>query len=225
MGTPPDISRVDLHCRSSACAPPEQVYALAKQRGMDFVTITDQDSIAAASAIADRPDVFVSVELTARFRDAPQTVHVLCWDVSKYHHEWLQRHRDDIEMCAAYLREHAVACALAHPFLPVCEAPLTPRQRRRLAELFCTWEVRNGALPRALNVPASIYLGAHHGNGVGGSDDTAGVHVGRTYTETPAAATPRQFLAHVRAGRSDAHGEEGNGTRWSQSGPLASLSA
>ena len=55
-------SRADLHCHSTAsqlsklgvqralglpeCAtPPEEVYALAKRRGMDFVTITDHDTI------------------------------------------------------------------------------------------------------------------------------------------------------------------------------------
>ena len=48
------------------CAtPPEEVYALAKRRGMDFVTITDHDTIDGVLAIADRPDVFVSEELTA----------------------------------------------------------------------------------------------------------------------------------------------------------------
>ena len=56
-------SRADLHCHSTAsqlsklgvqralglpeCAtPPEEVYELAKRRGMDFVTITDHDTIA-----------------------------------------------------------------------------------------------------------------------------------------------------------------------------------
>ena len=61
------------------CAtPPEEVHALAKRRGMDFVTITDHDTIAGVLEIADRPDVFVSEELTARFRGEPQAVHVLC---------------------------------------------------------------------------------------------------------------------------------------------------
>ena len=75
------MSRVDLHCHSTAsqlsklgvqralglpeCAtPPEEVYELAKRRGMDFVTITDHDTIAGVQQIADRPDVFVSEELS-----------------------------------------------------------------------------------------------------------------------------------------------------------------
>ena len=55
-----ETSRADLHCHSTAsqvaklgiqrslglpeCAtPPEEVYDLAKRRGMDFVTITDHE--------------------------------------------------------------------------------------------------------------------------------------------------------------------------------------
>ena len=103
------MSRADLHCHSSAseisklgvqrelglpeCAtPPEEVYALAKRRGMDFVTITDHDTIAGVLEIADRPDVFVSEELTARFRGEPQAVHVLCLGITPDDHDWLQAH-------------------------------------------------------------------------------------------------------------------------------------
>ncbi len=70
-------STVDMHCHSTAsqesklgvqravglpeCAtPPQEVYELAKRRGMDFVTITDHDTIAGVLEIAERPDVFVS---------------------------------------------------------------------------------------------------------------------------------------------------------------------
>src|SRR5579859_5448573 len=85
----PPRARADMHCHSSAsttsklgiqravglpeCAtPPHEVYELAKRRGMDFVTITDHDTIAGVMEIADLEDVFVSVELTAHFRAEPQ---------------------------------------------------------------------------------------------------------------------------------------------------------
>ena len=224
------MSRADLHCHSSAsqvsklgvqrelglpeCAtPPEEVHSLAKRRGMDFVTITDHDTIAGVLEIADRPDVFVSEELTARFRGEPQAVHVLCLGITPGDHEWLQAHAGDVEAVAAYLHEHEIACALAHPFYAV-EAPLTARHRRRLAELFPIWEVRNGSRARELNLPAAIYIDTHGGIGIGGSDDHAGVDIGRTWSETPKAATPEQFLAHVRAGRVGAFGDQGSAAKW-----------
>src|ERR671914_595087 len=197
------IVRVDLHCHSSAsqesrlgvqralglpeCAtPPEEVYELAKRRGMDFVTITDHDTIDGVLEIADRPDVFVSEELTAWFRGEPQAVHVLCWGIT---------------------------CALAHPFYAVA-APLGARHRRRLAQLFAVWETRNGSRARELNLPAAIYIETHGGAGIGGSDDHAGVDVGRTWTETPPASTPHELLTFLRRGETVARGAQGSAEKW-----------
>jgi glycosyltransferase involved in cell wall biosynthesis/predicted metal-dependent phosphoesterase TrpH len=223
-------TRVDMHCHSTAsqvsklgvqralglpeCAtPPEEVYALAKRRGMDFVTITDHDTIDGVLQIADRPDVFVSEELTAHFRGEPQAVHILCYGITPPDHEWLQAHSGDVELCAAYLHEREIACALAHPYYNV-SAPLTARHRRRLAELFGIWETRNGARARELNLPAATYVATRDGIGIGGSDDHAGVDIGRTFTAAPAAATPAEFLAHLRAGRVSAHGKQGSAAKW-----------
>ncbi len=127
-------SRVDMHCHSTAsqlsrlgvqrslglpeCAtPPEEVYELAKRRGMDFVTITDHDTIDGCLELADRPDCFVSEELTARFAGEPQAVHVLCYGITPGDHEWLQAHAGDVEACAAYLAENEIACCTGAPVL------------------------------------------------------------------------------------------------------------
>ncbi|HYG97116.1 MAG TPA: glycosyltransferase [Solirubrobacterales bacterium] len=223
-------SRVDMHCHSTAshfsklgvqrslglpeCAtPPQEVYELAKRRGMDFVTITDHDTIDGCLELADRPDCFVSEELTARFAGEPQAVHVLCYGITPGDHEWLQAHSGDVEACAAYLHEHGIACALAHPFFNVA-APLTRRHRRQLAELFPVWEVRNGSRAAELNMPAAVYVETHGGTGIGGSDDHAGVDIGRTFTEAPAAATPEEFLSHLLRGDAEAHGEQGSAAKW-----------
>src|ERR1700728_4772846 len=92
------VSRADMHVHSTAselsklgiqrslalpeCATePEEVYQLAKRRGMDFVTITDHDTITGVLTLADRPDVFISEELTVWFKHEPQAVHVLCYGI------------------------------------------------------------------------------------------------------------------------------------------------
>jgi glycosyltransferase involved in cell wall biosynthesis/predicted metal-dependent phosphoesterase TrpH len=223
-------SRADMHCHSTAsqlsrlgvqrslglpeCAtPPEEVYELAKRRGMDFVTITDHDTIDGCLELADRPDCFVSEELTARFAGEPQAVHVLCYGITPGDHEWLQAHAGDLEACAAYLKDNEIACALAHPFYNV-DAPLLPRHRRLLARLFPVWEVRNGSRAAELNMPAAVYTETHGGTGIGGSDDHAGVDIGRTFTEAHAAATPEEFLAHLRNGDAKAGGEQGSAAKW-----------
>jgi glycosyltransferase involved in cell wall biosynthesis/predicted metal-dependent phosphoesterase TrpH len=226
-------ARADMHCHSTAseaaklgiqrsvglpeCAtPPEEVHELAKRRGMDFVTITDHDTIAGCLEIADRNDAFISEELTAWFAGEPQAVHVLCYGIDPADHEYLQAHAADVEECAAYLHEREIACALAHPFFAVA-APLGPRHRRRLAELFPVWEVRNGSRAPELNMPAAVYIETHGGTGVGGSDDHAGVDIGRTWTQTPPASTPEEFLANVRSGDAVAHGAQGSAAKWAHS--------
>jgi glycosyltransferase involved in cell wall biosynthesis/predicted metal-dependent phosphoesterase TrpH len=228
--SPLSASRVDLHCHSSAsevsklgvqravgmpeCAtPPEEVHELAKRRGMDFVTITDHDTIDGCLEIADRDDVFLSEELTAWFRGEPQAVHLLCFGITPDDHAQLKERSRDLESCAEYLHAHRIACSLAHPFYAV-EAPLTPAHRRQLAQLFPVWETRNGSRARELNMPAATYIETHGGTGTGGSDDHAGVDIGRTFTETPPAATPEEFLDHLRLGHAEARGEQGSAAKW-----------
>jgi predicted metal-dependent phosphoesterase TrpH len=172
-----DTTRADLHVHSTAselsklgiqrslhlpeCAStPEEVYELAKRRGMDFVTITDHDTIAGALSLAHLPDVFISEELTVWFRGEPQAVHVLCYGITPDDHEWLQAHNDDVEACAEYLHAREITTALAHPFYAV-DAPLTARHRRRLAQLFPIWETRNGSRAKELNLPAFVYIETH----------------------------------------------------------------
>ncbi|HEY2440534.1 MAG TPA: hypothetical protein VGI07_09900, partial [Solirubrobacteraceae bacterium] len=223
-------SRADMHVHSTAselsklgiqrslslpeCAtPPEEVYELAKRQGMDFVTITDHDTITGAQAISHYPDTFVSEELTVGFKGEAQAVHVLCYGIDPDDHEWLQAHNDDVEACADYLHGHGIAVALAHPFYAV-GAPLTPRHRRRLAQLFPIWETRNGSRAKELNLPAFVYIETHGGTAIGGSDDHAGIDIGRTFTETPPARTPEEFLAYVRSGQAEAHGAQGSAAKW-----------
>jgi glycosyltransferase involved in cell wall biosynthesis/predicted metal-dependent phosphoesterase TrpH len=225
-----ETSRADMHVHSTAsqlsklgiqrslhlpeCAtPPEDVYELAKRRGMDFVTVTDHDTIDGALSLDHLADTFISEELTVWFKGEPQAAHVLCYGITPDDHEWLQGHNDDVEACAAYLHSNELTSALAHPFYAV-EAPLTARHRRRLAQLFPIWETRNGSRAKELNLPAFVYVETHGGTAIAGSDDHAGIDIGRTFTETPRAPTPEEFLAHIRAGRASAHGAQGSAAKW-----------
>ncbi len=66
-------------------------------------------------------------------------------------------------------------------------------------------------------MPAAVYTETHGGTGIGGSDDHAGVDIGRTWTETPHASTPEEFLWHLREGRAEAKGEQGSAAKWAHS--------
>jgi predicted metal-dependent phosphoesterase TrpH len=98
-----EMSRADLHVHSSAsrisklgiqrslripeCATePLEVYDLAKNRGMDFVTITDHDTIDGILSLDHLRDTFMSEELTASFKGEPQAVHILCYGITPDDH-------------------------------------------------------------------------------------------------------------------------------------------
>jgi glycosyltransferase involved in cell wall biosynthesis len=63
-------------------------------------------------------------------------------------------------------------------------------------------------------MPAAMYADTRGRSGVAGSDDHAGVDVGRTYTETPPAATPEDFLEWVRLGETRPCGDQGSAAKW-----------
>src|SRR5688500_6627001 len=174
---PPTTAKVDMHCHSTAseqsrlgvqrslglpeCAtPPEEVYELAKRRGMDFVTITDHDTIDGCLELADRDDAFISDEVTAWFAGEPQALHVLCYGIDTSDHEHLQANAKALVASAEYLHVRQITCALSHPYFAVA-APQTASHRRRLARLFPVWETRNGSRARELNMPAAVYIENH----------------------------------------------------------------
>ena len=93
------MSRCDLHIHSKfsarsedwlfrrfdfpdSCTEPLELYAQLRERGMDFVTITDHDCIDGCLAIADKPQTFISEQVTTYFPQDPCKVHVLVWGIT-----------------------------------------------------------------------------------------------------------------------------------------------
>src|SRR5690348_10094631 len=96
--------RADLHCHSNASSEageavlgaidcpesfslPGQVYAQAKRRGMNFVTITDHDCTSGVRSLTPSEDLFVGEELTCFFPEDHCKMHVLVWGISQQDHE------------------------------------------------------------------------------------------------------------------------------------------
>ena len=66
-------------------------------------------------------------------------------------------------------------------------------------------------------MPAAIYIDTHGGTGVGGTDDHAGIDIGRTWTQTP---PPRRRASSSRTcapAASSARGEQGSAAKWAHS--------
>ena len=93
---------------------PEQVYRLAKARGMDLVAITDHDAIGGALALGDRGDVIVGCEVTAEFPDEPFCVHLNVLDITETQHDEVQRRRRNVRDLMPYLRAQGIFTSLNH---------------------------------------------------------------------------------------------------------------
>ena len=241
------MSRCDLHLHSKfsdrsedwifrrfdfpdSYSDPEALYRRAKSAGMDFVTLTDHDSIEGCLALVSLPDTFISEQVTTSFPHDTCKLTVLVWGISEGQHTEISGLRDNIFDLQRFLQNEAIAHAVAHPLYSM-NGKLTTAHLERLILLFQHFEGINGLRDALLSeltrhifshlTPAKLDEFANRHDLVpthpepwkkiliGGSDDHGGLSVGHAFTETPAARTPGEFLVHIRAGRCTAHGEGG----------------
>ncbi|HVT88481.1 MAG TPA: glycosyltransferase [Tepidisphaeraceae bacterium] len=244
--------RIDLHCHSQASnltseamlnaihcpesySHPEEVYAQARRRGMDFVTLTDHDSIEGALSISQKPDVLVSEELTCWFPEDGCKMHVLAFGISPEDHKALQSRAKNIYSVAEYLQANQIAHSVAHPIYRQNDM-LERWHVERLLLLFKGFECLNGAhsslhreafepLLDRLTRQEIARLSETHGleprwpqpwvkARTGGSDDHGLLNVGRTWTEFPTGTTTTgQILDCLREGNCRAGGEAGSSAK------------
>ncbi|MEO5721368.1 MAG: glycosyltransferase [Chthoniobacterales bacterium] len=241
------MSRCDLHVHSRAsarseewlfrrfdlpdsCSDPVELYAQLRKAGMDFVTLTDHDTVDGGLEIADQPRVFLSEQVTTFFPQDPCKLHLLVWGLNEAQHREISALRDNIFDLQGYLQEEDLAHAVAHPLYSI-NGKLEASHLERLILLFKHFEGINGLRDALLSdlirpilsglTPEKIEELAHRHNLapthaepwkkvlVGGSDDHGGKFLATAWTETPRAKTAADFLAHLRTGYCTAHGEGG----------------
>jgi glycosyltransferase involved in cell wall biosynthesis len=207
--------------KSAECyTPVQKVYETARQRGMNLVTITDHDCIDAATELAALgPDTFISEEVSARFPEDGNVMHIIALDINAAQHEELQRLRPNIYELAAYLHVSDIPAFLCHPLSAVNQR-LDATHLERCLLMFHHLELRNGTrdaehetcLRRILagvdvarlarfaeKHPSTPWLNrsARYGM-VGGSDDHGRIGIARAFTSftgQPSAAGLRAALA------------------------------
>jgi predicted metal-dependent phosphoesterase TrpH len=209
---------------------PDAIYAVAKSRGMDLVTITDHDSIDGCLEFLDRhpnvPDFFISEEIECRFPDTDLRVHIGAYDVDEETHRKVQPLRGNVFEAAAYLQSRGVFYAFNHPlFFFRGQVPLTEYLRATLD--FPAWEVRNGTMLAEHNALAAAIAGRANADGraiamLGGSDSHTLSGIGTTYTEAPG-STREDFFGALRGGLARPGGV--HGTAWREAREIYSVIA
>jgi glycosyltransferase involved in cell wall biosynthesis len=231
-------SKVDLHVHSrfSSRSPewllrrfdvpdsytdPRKLHALLRERGMDFVTITDHDRIEGCLEIADLPGTFISEQVTTWFPEDRCQVHLLVWGLSEAQHREIFRIRENLYDLQRYLAAENLAHAVAHPFYRLDEK-FSRRHVERLLLLFRHFEGLNGLRDAMLSelfqttvaslTPAGMEAMANEHDLApthpepwikvltAGSDDHGSIFPAKAWSETPRATNIRELLEHIRAG-------------------------
>jgi predicted metal-dependent phosphoesterase TrpH len=225
-GRPGAAVRIDLHCHSRfsnerikflpgmvyhPVLEPEQVYDVAKSRGMDFVTITDHDTIDGCKALLDRRghlrDFIVGEEVTVAFPEDGTVVHVNVFDHDEAQHREIQRLRGSIYDICGYLRQIDKLFVLNHLTWTAQHRVLTTRQIETMLELFPVFEVLNGTRSYAHNAFAWYATRGRDKVLVAGSDSHTH-RMGTTYTITEGESVP-ELICNIRAGNTAVAGAFG----------------
>ncbi|MBN1626459.1 MAG: glycosyltransferase [Deltaproteobacteria bacterium] len=206
---------------------PRRLYNLAKERGMDFVTITDHNTIAGSLEIAHLNDAFISEEITTYFPEDRCKIHVLAYDITEKQHDEISRLRENIYDLIKFLRYEDVVHAVAHPMFSLNDR-LTHENFERLLLIFKNFEIngtrddyQNRILKNILDNMRSeniSLLSEKYGiepagpepwkkNITGGSDDHSSLNIARTYTVMENASTYLEFLKGITEGKTRVDGK------------------
>jgi predicted metal-dependent phosphoesterase TrpH len=226
----PSLKRADLHCHSRFSVfkyfrrantrdcynAPEDVYRIAKERGMSFVTLTDHDSIDGALYLLnkhpDLKDFFIGEEVETYFPETGQRIHVGVWGLTEAQHREIQKLRDDIRELVPYMKSERLLFGVNHLFQNYRMKNVAARYITELIEMFDVFEVLNGAMASFHNKMVQQLVAMVQGHGrhismVGGSDAHTLKHVAKVHTVAKG-ETPAEFLENIRKGDCFAWGEE-----------------
>jgi predicted metal-dependent phosphoesterase TrpH len=227
----PSLKRADLHCHSRFSVfkyfkrantrdcynPPEDVYRIAKERGMSFVTLTDHDSIDGALYLLnkhpDMTDFFIGEEVESYFPETGQRIHIGVWGLGEEQHREIQRLRPNIRELVPYMKQQRLLFGINHLFQNYRMKNVAGRYIAELLDMFDIFEVMNGAMASFHNKMVQqlvAHVKSEHGRQismVGGSDAHTLKHVAKVHTVAKG-DTVQEFLDNVRAGNCFAWGSE-----------------
>ena len=206
---------------------PKEVYRNARQKGMDFVTISDHNCIRGALEIAHLPGAFLSNEVTTYFPENGSKVHILVTGINEEQFRMIQELRGDIYGLHEYLMGEDIISSVAHMLFRV-NGRLTVDQIERLLLLYPRFELINGSRDRRAadlleailsNLTPEMIAAMADRQGIepygphpwkkaltAGSDDHSGAYTATAFTKTPLASSVGEYLAFLRRGEHEAHG-------------------
>ena len=241
------MSRADLHIHTSysnrpsnfflkklgapeSLTEPEAAYRLAKRRGMDFLALTDPDTLEGYHKVAHHPDVIPGCETTVTFPEDDCMVKLIVLGLNDEQLQKMISLRGNIYSVRDYLLAENLYHAVAHP-LEVLNTRLGADHVEKLLLLFDHFEARSGGRHERTNeFTAALmesltpeYLESLYKKWVitpagdkpwqkgliGASNDYCGQYIGLTYTEIPQAKTAEEYIDGLRRREGNSGGIHG----------------
>ncbi len=240
-----NIKKIDLHVHSKyseasdnaiissfksaeSYIDPVEVYNTAKKHGMDYVTITDHNTIKGCVELKKLyPDeVILGVEATAHFPEDNCPVHILLYGFTEKQFCMIEKLRKNIYDLRHYIKKENIAYSVAHPTYRITKA-LKLEHVEKLMLLFDVFEGINGCNNERFNesvidvfsslTPEKMAeLKEKHNidtfsdtpwekSFTGGSDDHVGIFNGKTHTEAEANSI-EEFVQAIKDQRTTAAG-------------------
>ena len=218
-----------INCPESYTSP-TYIYQTARKKGMDFVTISDHNSIQGALEIAHLPGAFISAEITTYFPEDGCKIHVVVLNINEELFKDIMELKGDIYNLVIYLRRKSIVHFVAHPLYD--NDKLSVETAEKMLLIFDVFEVKNGARSRQFNMLTDAVLRSltrekieqlanRHNiipfgetpwikSMVGGSDDHSGLFICRAYTASRKGKNLQEFLNSIREGEGWAEGEDGD---------------
>lgn len=192
---------------------PQRLYDLAKQRGMDLVTITDHDSIDGCLDFLDKnpdtPDFFVGEEVTVQVPEFNKSIHVAVYDITEAQHKEITYLKKNFDETIAYLNSENIFYAMNHLFHCFPSKKDGPGFLRKMLSSFEVFEGLNGAIDTGHN-RIMQQLGELFGKSlIAGSDSHTLLRLGSCFTACEA-SNKDEFLREIRAGRTRIAGRYGH---------------
>lgn len=188
---------------------PEDVYRVAKARGMHLVAVTDHDAIDGALELASAhpDDVIVGEEVSCWLADGQLEVHLGVYGMTERLHREIQPWRRNALDVMTALREANAFFALNH-LLYFYRGQMPLDAYLEVLNAVPALEARNGTMLPEHNLLVEALASGRRLGMIGGSDAHTLRRVGRTWTEAPG-ANRDEFLASLRAGLGRPQGEHG----------------
>ena len=227
----PIFRRADLHVHShhsheilrygrlktpiQAASAPAKIAQRAMDAGMDYIAITDHDTLDGCQQLLDEhpelgPRVITGEEVTTYCPNSGHELHLSVLGITRRQHSEIQSRRRDLIRLVSYLKREGILYVLNHPIWDAEGRRWSPSRLVELVRLvrdhFPVIEGRNGSVLPYQNRIASAIARRLSRFVIGGSD-THTDQVGYTWTEAPG-QTKAAFLQAIRSGKARPGGKE-----------------